>query len=757
MSLCRQVAVVACLGALGLIGPVAVAQIDVPVATRPTTIGSMGAWNPVVAWTVDEATGLVTINIRAPGRKPISGGRVDGKPFGRDPDGRKTVTHQLSPGPYRFTVTVRDELERVYEQLITGNWGAAVAANPSPPVAVPPASVPVPSTAPVVAAAAEWRPNITWKVDDKTGALTLSVDSVDGREVTSVLINGLPEPGSPAVQRSIVRQLVPGTFRLNVMASNASGQRFQQAVAGSWQGSPQLPPASPPAITPSVTAPPVMVVERKWEPRVEWELDPQNGDVRVTVTADGNAAISSVQIAGVDQGGARDGRKVSTYKVKPGDFSFLVSVTDTSNRVHNQQVAGTWKAPTPSVVAPQVTVAAATPATSAPVLTPAPVPVPAPTTRPPAPIVASPVPAAKPPAAAAVLAAAVTPPAPAAPAPMPSVSKVMPVWQPDINWTLDSKTGVVSVTVHSLDGRAVNSLLIDGMDVGGNAGLKRALSRGVAPGEFSFVVSAVDPLGQVANKVISGNWKLPGRASAPSAASTKVNFAKNVFALVIGNSKYSFGPLENPKNDANAVAKKLRDFGYDVEVIFDASRNQIVEALSASLSRAEKADVNLLYYAGHGVQINGINYLVPTDVSLTNTETLQFSAVKISEIIDNFMPAKTRLVFLDACRDNPLARSLRRSRNAAGAGLAAMDVASGTLISYATKDGSVALDNAGASGGNSPYAKALLEHLGEPLDITLVLRKVRQKVLDDTNNQQIPWDYGSLTGSELILGRASNP
>jgi uncharacterized caspase-like protein len=86
-----------------------------------------------------------------------------------------------------------------------------------------------------------------------------------------------------------------------------------------------------------------------------------------------------------------------------------------------------------------------------------------------------------------------------------------------------------------------------------------------------------------------------------------------------------------------------------------------------------------------------------------------------------------------------------------------MDVASGALISYATKDGSVALDNSGASGANSPYAKALLEHLGEPLDITLVLRKVRQKVLDDTNNQQTPWDYGSLPGSELILGRAPNP
>lgn len=737
MRLRRQLAVVVFIAALGLPGSMAHAQIENPVATRPTSIGSMGAWNPVVAWTVDEATGLVTINIRAPGRRPIAGGRVDGKPFGRDPDGRKTVTHQLTPGPYRFTVTVRDEIERVYEQLITGSWGTAVAASPPPAVASPPAVTSSQSAGPVVAAADDWRPSITWKVDDKSGALTLSVDSADGREVTSVLINGLPEPGAPAKQRAIVRQLLPGAFRFTVVASNASGQRFQQAVVGSWQGAPQLPPAAPPSIAPTITPAPVMVAERKWEPRIEWELDPASGDVRVTVTAEGNAAISSVRVAGVEQGGAKDGRKVATHKVKPGDFNFLVSTTDASGRIHNQQVAGTWKATPLPVATPSVAVAAASTPTPAPVAVPPP-------------------PAATKPA---VPASASAPPvvASAATVSAPGSSKVMPAWQPDINWTLDSKTGVVSVTVDSLDGRAVNTVLIDGMDIGGNAGLKRSLSRGVAPGEFSFVVSAVDPLGQVANRVITGNWKLPGRATSTANASAKVNYAKSVFALVIGNSKYSFGPLENPKNDANAIAKKLRDFGYDVEVIFDASRNQIVEALSASLSRAEKADVNLLYYAGHGVQINGVNYLVPTDVSLTNTETLQFSAVKISEIIDNFMPAKTRLVFLDACRDNPLARSLRRSRNAAGSGLAAMDVASGTLISYATKDGSVALDNAGASGANSPYAKALLEHLGEPLDITLVLRKVRQKVLDDTNNQQIPWDYGSLTGSELILGRASNP
>ena len=315
MRLRRQLAVFAFLAALGLPGSMAHAQIDNPVATRPTSIGSMGAWNPVVAWTVDEATGLVTINIRAPGRKPIAGGRVDGKPFGRDPDGRKTVTHQLTPGPYRFTVTVRDEIERVYEQLITGSWGAAVAASPPPAVASPPAVTSSQSAGPVVAAADDWRPSITWKVDDKSGALTLSVDSADGREVTSVLINGLPEPGAPAKQRAIVRQLLPGAFRFTVVASNASGQRFQQAVVGSWQGAPQLPPAAPPSIAPAITPAPVMVAERKWEPRIEWELDPASGDVRVTVTAGGNAAISSVRVAGVEQGGAKDGRKVATHKV----------------------------------------------------------------------------------------------------------------------------------------------------------------------------------------------------------------------------------------------------------------------------------------------------------------------------------------------------------------------------------------------------------------------------------------------------------
>jgi len=714
----RQRVVFACLGVFGALGPLATAQMRDPFAPRnllstgPTTqVDSTGAWNPVVAWTVDEATGLMTINIRSPGRQPIAGGRVDNKPFGSDPYGRRTLTHQLSPGPYRFAVTVRDDFNRVFEQWIVGTWRGGAASAPSRPSTAEDVGATPPSIPPAVATVGDWKPSVTWKVDDQSGALTVSVDSVDGSDVASVLINGFLEPGAPSKQRAIVRQLVPGVYRFTVVASNAKGQKFQQSVSGVWQQTAQATPTPSlaPIVTPVVTTPAVMVAESKWEPRVEWELNSLSGELRVTVTTDGKSAIASLRVAGVEQGGAKDGNKSVTYKVKPGDFNFPVSVTDVAGRTHNQQVVGTWKAPAP-----------------------------------PAAVVTIPAPAAS--VTASTIAAS-----------SPSSAKVMPAWQPDINWTLDAKAGVVSVTVDSVDGRPVNAVLIDGMDVGGNAGLKRALSRGVAPGEFSFVVSAVDSLGQVANRVVSGTWKLAGRVSGATNAVANVNYAKSVFALVIGNSKYSFGPLENPKNDANAIAKKLRDFGYDVEVVFDASRNQIVEALSASLSRAEKADVNLLYYAGHGVQINGVNYLIPTDVSLTNTETLQFSAVKISEIIDNFMPAKTRLVFLDACRDNPLARSLRRSRNAAGAGLAAMDVASGTLISYATKDGSVALDNAGASGGNSPYAKALLEHLGEPLDITLVLRKVRQKVLDDTNNQQIPWDYGSLTGSELILGRAPNP
>jgi uncharacterized caspase-like protein len=179
----------------------------------------------------------------------------------------------------------------------------------------------------------------------------------------------------------------------------------------------------------------------------------------------------------------------------------------------------------------------------------------------------------------------------------------------------------------------------------------------------------------------------------------------------------------------------------------------MVSALSKFQTDSDKFDVNLLFYAGHGLQFNGQNYIVPTDMQLSGGQAaIEFESIPVSQVVDRYMLAQTKLVFLDACRDNPLSRSLAsKTRSAGGAGssgLAPMEVASGTLISFATKDGSVALDGAGK---NSPYTQALLKHLDVGEDISLVLRRVRQEVIKTTNGQQVPWDYGSLVGGELVI------
>jgi uncharacterized caspase-like protein len=151
----------------------------------------------------------------------------------------------------------------------------------------------------------------------------------------------------------------------------------------------------------------------------------------------------------------------------------------------------------------------------------------------------------------------------------------------------------------------------------------------------------------------------------------------------------------------------------------------MVTALANFSNKVFDSDIAILFYAGHGVQINGVNFLLPIDLDLAGpAAAITLHGIPLSTILESYLPSKTKLIFLDACRDNPLARSL--AGRGAGRGLAPMDVATGTLISYATKDGNTAEDGFGA---NSPYTTALLEHLGEDEDISLVLRRVRQKVM----------------------------
>ena len=224
----------------------------------------------------------------------------------------------------------------------------------------------------------------------------------------------------------------------------------------------------------------------------------------------------------------------------------------------------------------------------------------------------------------------------------------------------------------------------------------------------------------------------------------------SVSALVIGNGAYSnFGRLPNPKNDAQDIAAKFRSFGIQVDLILDADRDTLVKALNEYAAKATGKDINILYYAGHGLQVEGINYLIPTNMRADGISSgyVKLNGISLNAVMD-YMPSKTRLVFLDACRDNPGSRTLATSRGISSVGLAPVNTTTGTMIAYATKEGEVAADGLGK---NSPYTSALLQHLDARLDISIILRRVRETVMKMTSNKQEPWEYGSLIGDHLVL------
>ncbi|WP_108646470.1 caspase family protein [Polynucleobacter rarus] len=228
-----------------------------------------------------------------------------------------------------------------------------------------------------------------------------------------------------------------------------------------------------------------------------------------------------------------------------------------------------------------------------------------------------------------------------------------------------------------------------------------------------------------------------------------INYGKALVAhaLVIGNSSYSGGNfIPNPVNDAKAISQKLRSLGFVVTEVTDANRTSMVNSLLNFNKTAANADMTLLFYAGHGMQLSGTNYMLPIDINLQDESQVSFQGVSLNSVVEQYLPGKTKLVFLDACRNNPF---MKVSNRGLSRGLAApINLADGTLISYATKDGSTAEDG---NGKNSPFTTALLAHLDDPEDIAVVLRKVRENVLQMTNNKQQPWEYGALTGGTLVL------
>lgn len=236
---------------------------------------------------------------------------------------------------------------------------------------------------------------------------------------------------------------------------------------------------------------------------------------------------------------------------------------------------------------------------------------------------------------------------------------------------------------------------------------------------------------------------LPGRA-----------FAQGRVALVIGNSAYAHVPsLPNPAHDARDVADALGRLGFAVKTITDADFNRIRKSLAEFGRAAQSAEMAVLYFAGHGVEIDGNNWLLPTDVELKYDADAGTEAIGLPLAIQAVSSAKTLgLVILDACRNNPFKSSMRRTnqgRSVQILGLAPVEPVSNVLVAYAARDGTVANDG---TGRNSPYTAALLRHLETPgLEIDFLFRNVRDDVMAATDNEQQPFVYGSLSSEEIYF------
>ncbi|AWL95013.2 caspase family protein [Bradyrhizobium ottawaense] len=222
-------------------------------------------------------------------------------------------------------------------------------------------------------------------------------------------------------------------------------------------------------------------------------------------------------------------------------------------------------------------------------------------------------------------------------------------------------------------------------------------------------------------------------------------------ALVIGNSNYKNAPqLANPDNDAESMAKFLNSAGFEVVAATDLTQNdmlRVVQDFSAKVSARGPNTVAMVYYAGHGVQLAGENYLVPVDAKVSSQTELVNNSVRLVDVMSTLetIPSRMRIVILDACRNNPFP-----DVNDAGRGLAIVDAPNGSIVGYSTAPGAEALDG---TGGHSPYTQAFLNVAREPnVPIEQLFKRVRLQVNQSTSGAQIPWESSSLTSDFTFFG-----
>lgn len=224
-------------------------------------------------------------------------------------------------------------------------------------------------------------------------------------------------------------------------------------------------------------------------------------------------------------------------------------------------------------------------------------------------------------------------------------------------------------------------------------------------------------------------------------------------ALVIANADYdgSLAPLENPVNDGKLIAKKLKSVGFKVTLLTDAGQKEMKRAIKnfgEALGAAGPSATGLFYFAGHGLQVDGVNYLVPVSAAIDKEADVDLEAVAAESVLSQmeFAGAATNVVILDACRNNPLSRGFRSATR----GLARMDAPNGSFVAYSTAPGDVAADG---SGKNSPFALALATEMVKPGQaIEETFRNVRAQVMTATGQQQVPWDSSSMVSPFYFSG-----
>lgn len=242
-------------------------------------------------------------------------------------------------------------------------------------------------------------------------------------------------------------------------------------------------------------------------------------------------------------------------------------------------------------------------------------------------------------------------------------------------------------------------------------------------------------------------------SAAPAVVTSDASTGDRRIALVIGNSAYeNVAALPNPVRDASLVADVLKLTGFEsVTLVTNLRKDALVSALREFAARAETADWAVVYYAGHGMEVGGVNYLIPIDARIAADREIGFEAVPVDQVLNAAERArKLRLVILDACRDNPFAAQMKRTMTVASRsvsrGLAPVEPEAGTLVVYAAKDGETALDG---DGSNSPFAAAFVKNLPTPgLEVRRLFDFVRDDVMEATGRRQKPFSYGSISGRQ---------